>query len=59
MSNFNDDYKDVKAKITFNKIKKRRKGKIVAITIFCLFVASLGGAVTALVVNTENENYYV
>lgn len=28
MSNFNDDYKDVKAKITFNKIKKRRKGKI-------------------------------
>jgi len=59
MSNFNDDYKGVKAKITFNKIKKRRKGKIVAITIFCLFVASLGGAVTALVVNTENENYYV
>ncbi len=59
MSNFNDDYKDVKAKITFNKIKKRRKGKIVAITIFCLFVASLGGIVTALVVNTENENYYV
>lgn len=59
MSNFNDDYKDVKAKITFNKIKKRRKGKIVAITIFCLFVVSLGGAVTALVVNTENENYYV
>lgn len=59
MSNFNDDYKDVKAKITFNKIKKRRKGKIVAITMFCLFVASLGGAVTALVVNTENENYYV
>ncbi len=59
MSNFNDDYKDVKAKITFNKIKTRRKGKIVAITIFCLFVASLGGIVTALVVNTENENYYV
>lgn len=59
MSNFNDDQRDVKARITFNKIKKRRKGKIVAITIFCLFVASLGGAVTALVINTENENYYV
>jgi len=61
MSNFNDDYKDVKARITFNKIKKRRKGKIVVVTIFCLFIASLGGAVTALVMNGEskNENYYV
>jgi serine protease Do len=61
MSNFNDDYKDVKAKITFNKIKKRRKGKIVVITIFCLFIASLGGAVTALIMSIENEseNYYV
>ena len=59
MSNFNDDYKDVKARITFNKIKKKRRGKIVVITIFCLFIASLGGAVTALVMNTEKENYYV
>jgi serine protease Do len=61
MSNFNDDYKDVKAKITFNKIKKRRKGKIVVITIFCLFIASLGGAVTALIMSIENEseNYYI
>lgn len=61
MSNFNDDYKDAKAKITFNKIKKRRKGKIVVITIFCLFIASLGGAVTALIMSVENEseNYYV
>lgn len=61
MSNFNDDYKDVKARITFNKIKKRRKGKIVVVTIFCLFIASLGGAVTALVMNgeSESENFYV
>lgn len=61
MSNFNDDYKDVKARITFNKIKKRRKGKIVVVTVFCLFIASLGGAVTALVMNgeSESENYYV
>jgi len=59
MSNFNDDYKDVKARITFNKIKKKRRGKVVVITIFCLFIASLGGAVTALVMNTEKENYYV
>ncbi|WP_346937142.1 S1C family serine protease [Clostridium sp.] len=59
MSNFNDEYKDVKARITFNKIKKKRRGKIVVITIFCLFIASLGGAVTALVMNTEKENYYV
>jgi len=59
MSNFNDDYKDVKARITFNKIKKRRKGKIVVVTVFCLFIASLGGAVTALVMNGESENYYV
>jgi serine protease Do len=61
MSNFNNDYKDVKARITFNKIKKRRKGKIVVVTIFCLFIASLGGAVTALVMNgeSESENFYV
>ena len=61
MSNFNDDYKDARAKITFNKIKRRHKGKIVVVTIFCLFIASLGGAVTTLVMNNENEddNYYV
>ncbi|MEG1870587.1 MAG: S1C family serine protease [Peptostreptococcaceae bacterium] len=60
MSNF-DDYRDCKAKITFNKVKKKRRGKIVVITVFCLFIASLGGVITAFVMiqSEENENYYI
>ncbi|MEG1256923.1 S1C family serine protease [Clostridium sp.] len=61
MSNFEDDYKDSRAKITFNKIKKKRRGKFVVITIVCLFIASLCGTVTAVVMThtEEGKRYYV
>ena len=60
MSNFNDDSKDSRANITFNQIKKKRKGAFVLFTIICLFMASLGGAFTAMVMsNIDNDgNYY-
>ncbi|GEM_PF-2679502 len=60
MSNFNDDYKDSRANITFNQIKKKRRGKFVAFTLVCLFMASLGGAFTAMVMSSaeDDENYY-
>ncbi len=60
MSNF-DDYRGCKAKITFNKVKKKRRGKLVVITIFCLFIASIGGIITAIIIcqKEKNENYYI
>lgn len=60
MSNFNDDSKDSRANITFNQIKKKRKGAFVLFAIICLFMASLGGAFTAIIMsNTDNDgNYY-
>lgn len=61
MSNFEGDYKDPRAKITFNKIKKKRRGKFVLITIFCLFIASLAGAATAIVIThaEKSKRYYI
>lgn len=60
MSNF-DDYRGCKAKITFNKVKKKRRGKLVVITIFCLFIASLGVIITAIIIcqKEKSENYYI
>lgn len=60
MSNFNDDHKDSRANITFNQIKKKRRGKFVIFTIVCLFMASLGSAFTAMVMISTDEdgNYY-
>ncbi|MEG0132878.1 MAG: S1C family serine protease [Clostridium sp.] len=61
MSNFNDDYKDARARITFNKIKKRRSGKIILITIVCLFIASSSGVAAALVMMKADlsKEYYL
>lgn len=61
MSNFNDNRKDSRANITFNQIKKKRRGKFVIFTIVCLFMASLGGAFTAMVMRSTDDdgNYYL
>lgn len=60
MSNFNDDYKDSRANITFNQIKKKRRGKFVVFTVVCLFMASLGSVLTAIIINNfhDDKNYY-
>lgn len=61
MSNFNDDRKESRANITFNQIKRKRRGTFVVFTIVCLFMASLGGAFTAMVMSggKDEGNYYL
>ncbi len=59
MSNFNDNRKESRANITFNQIKKRRRGTFVVFTIVCLFMVSLGGAFTAIIMGSSDDgNYY-
>lgn len=59
MSNFNDNRKESRANITFNQIKKRRRGTFVVFTILCLFMVSLGGAFTAMIIRSSDDgNYY-
>lgn len=60
MSNFDDERKMSKANIKFNQINRRRKGTFAIFTIICLFMASLGGMFTILVMksNAQNEEYY-
>lgn len=61
MSSFDDERKESRANITFNQIKKKRRGTFAVFTIVCLFMASLGGAFTALIMKSSkgNENYYI
>lgn len=59
MSNFNDNRKESRANITFNQIKRRRRGTFVVFTILCLFMVSLGGAFTAMIMSSSDDgNYY-
>lgn len=61
MSNFNDENKDSRANITFNQIKKKRRGKFVILIIICLFMVSLGSVFTAMIISDaeKKESTYI
>lgn len=61
MSNFNDENKDSRANITFNQIKKKRRGKFVILIIICLFMVSLGSVFTAMIISgaEKKESTYI
>lgn len=60
MSSIDEKRKESRANITFNQIKKKRRGTFVVFSIVCLFMASLGGAFTAMVMSSGDDEgkYY-
>lgn len=61
MSNSREDYRSPKAKITFNKIKKKRKGKFLLIGMGCLCIALVSGTITAVLMthHIKQVGYYL
>ena len=61
MSNSREDYRGPKAKITFNQIKKKRRGKFILLGLGSLFIALSSGAITAIGMNIHMKNigYYL
>lgn len=61
MGNAREDYRGPKAKITFNHVKQRRRGKHLLIGIGCLCIAITSGIVTAVLVSARvrQVGYYL
>lgn len=61
MSNSRDDYRGPKAKITFNQVKKKRRGKFILLGLGSLFIALSSGVITAVGMNIhmKNAGYYL
>lgn len=61
MSNSREDYRGPKAKITFNQVKKNRRGKFILLGLGSLFIALSSGIITAIGMNIhmKNAGYYL